>query len=256
MPALVPDVPRIERVLDIFIGRKTATATRRHQLGVRKRAQQLRTVRHRVDVANVLAQPVNDLDHQARLASFYRLGIGRQHDRTRDVLNRFQPALAIMNPVVMPRGNLVIVARQLVKPRLARGKRADSDISTGRLARPKRRFVFKIDGGEWGNRTPGEGFADLCHQNSVTESTISFGAECRRSASDRPLSDDASSTKRHSALAKRIWSGVRQRAFCSSGLQTRITRPWALEAATFRRFRLKRKSMPRGASSTDEVAIE
>src|SRR2546430_15424349 len=66
----------------------------------------------------------------------------------------------------------------------------------------------------------------------------------------------ANSTRRHRALAKRIWSGVRQRALRSSGLQIKITRLCAREAATLSRFRLKRKSMPRGASSTVEVAIE
>src|SRR5437762_1911525 len=57
------------------------------------------------------------------------------------------------------------------------------------------------------------------------------------------------STSRQSALARRICSGVCAFTSINVGLQTRIAIPCAREIATFRRWRLYRKSIPRGASA-------
>ena len=66
----------------------------------------------------------------------------------------------------------------------------------------------------------------------------------------------ASSANRQNALASRIWAGVRARTRNRSGEATTTPMQRAREVATLSRFRLYRKSMPRGASSGDEVVIE
>ena len=64
-----------------------------------------------------------------------------------------------------------------------------------------------------------------------------------------PASLAASSTNRHSAFASRICSGVRARTRSRSGEATTTATQRARDVATFIRWRLYRKSMPRGASS-------
>ena len=66
----------------------------------------------------------------------------------------------------------------------------------------------------------------------------------------------ASSTNRHSALASRMWSIVRQSTSSRRGEQTRYARHSAREIATLKRLREKRNSRPRGTSSPLELAIE
>ena len=62
-------------------------------------------------------------------------------------------------------------------------------------------------------------------------------ADQRRSPSGYGASP-ATSTRRASALARRIWRGVRQRARSRPGLATTTARHWARLVATFRRLRL------------------
>jgi hypothetical protein len=66
----------------------------------------------------------------------------------------------------------------------------------------------------------------------------------------------ATSTYRHNAFASRICLGVRHDGDSSLGDPTTIAAQRARDVATLRRFRLYRNSMPRGASSGDDVAIE
>lgn len=65
--------------------------------------------------------------------------------------------------------------------------------------------------------TAGEKWSSLWQQ--AGEEGFAHGENCPWT------SQLASSTSRQSALASRIWSGVRQRALRSSGLQTRMTSP-------------------------------
>jgi hypothetical protein len=65
----------------------------------------------------------------------------------------------------------------------------------------------------------------------------------------------ASSRYRHNAFASFICRGVRHSGSKSRGLATRIAAHLARDVATFRRFRLYRNSMPRGASSGRDVAM-
>ena len=66
----------------------------------------------------------------------------------------------------------------------------------------------------------------------------------------------AISRNRQSALASFIWRGERHSGWNNRGLATRIAAHRAREVATLRRLALYRNSIPRGASSGREVAIE
>src|SRR5579862_5335430 len=66
----------------------------------------------------------------------------------------------------------------------------------------------------------------------------------------------AISTKRQSALTRRICSGEWHRARSSAGEATSIESPRARETATLSRLRLNRNSRLRGRSSTLDVAME
>jgi hypothetical protein len=57
-------------------------------------------------------------------------------------------------------------------------------------------------------------------------------------------------------LASRIWLGARHSGSNNRGDATRIATARARDVATFNRLRLYRNSMPRGASSGRDVAIE
>jgi hypothetical protein len=57
-------------------------------------------------------------------------------------------------------------------------------------------------------------------------------------------------------IRSRISSGVRHLVLSNVGLATSTATPRAREIATLKRFAFKTKSMPRGASSIVEVAIE
>jgi hypothetical protein len=66
----------------------------------------------------------------------------------------------------------------------------------------------------------------------------------------------AISRYRQRAFASCIWRGLRQSGSSSFGLPTKITLDIARDVATFNRFRLYRNSIPRGASSGDDVVSE
>src|ERR1039458_1613646 len=66
----------------------------------------------------------------------------------------------------------------------------------------------------------------------------------------------ANSRYRQNALASSIWRGVSHRTWDRQGLATITATHLARETATFSRFRLYRNSIPLGASSGVEVAIE
>ena len=66
----------------------------------------------------------------------------------------------------------------------------------------------------------------------------------------------ANSLKRHNALASRICLGVRHSGSNNASDATTIAAHLARDVATFSRFRLYRNSIPLGASSGCEVAIE
>jgi hypothetical protein len=66
----------------------------------------------------------------------------------------------------------------------------------------------------------------------------------------------ASSIYRQSAFANCIWRGLRQSGSSSLGLPTTITLDMARDVATFNRFKLYKNSIPRGASSGDDVVSE
>src|SRR5277367_1453503 len=66
----------------------------------------------------------------------------------------------------------------------------------------------------------------------------------------------ASSRYRQRAFASCIWRGLRQSGSNKLGLPTTITVDIAREVATLNRFRLYRNSIPRGASSGEDVVSE
>ena len=61
---------------------------------------------------------------------------------------------------------------------------------------------------------------------------------------------------RQKAFANCIWRGLRHSGEKSSGLPTRIHNARAREVATLSRFGLYKNSIPRGASSGEEVVSE
>ena len=66
----------------------------------------------------------------------------------------------------------------------------------------------------------------------------------------------ASSRYRQRAFASCMWRGLRQSGSNNLGLPTTITVVIAREVATLNRFRLYRNSIPRGASSGEDVVSE
>ncbi len=66
----------------------------------------------------------------------------------------------------------------------------------------------------------------------------------------------AISTYRHNALASFICLGVLHSGANKRGFATSMHAHWARDVATFRRFKLYKNSIPRGASSGADVAME
>ena len=66
----------------------------------------------------------------------------------------------------------------------------------------------------------------------------------------------ANSRNRQSALTRSIWRGVLQNVRSNSGLAMMIERHRARDVATFSRCGSSKNSIPRGASWTDDDAIE
>ena len=66
---------------------------------------------------------------------------------------------------------------------------------------------------------------------------------------------DATSTRRHSALASCIWRGVAHETRTRAGDATTSATQRARDVATFSRLSEYRNSMPRGASSGDDDPI-
>ena len=66
----------------------------------------------------------------------------------------------------------------------------------------------------------------------------------------------ATSLNLHNALANCIWCGDRHSGSNSAGLATMINTAFALDTATFNLFKLYKNSIPLGASSCVDVAME
>ncbi len=66
----------------------------------------------------------------------------------------------------------------------------------------------------------------------------------------------ANSFNLHNALANFIWCGDRHSGSNKAGLATKINTAFALDTATFNLLRLYKNSIPLGASSCDDDAID
>jgi hypothetical protein len=90
---------------------------------------------------------------------------------------------------------------------------------------------------------------------SIAAAGKSVAYEARRAAI-APYPGLASSRYLQNAFAIRICSGVRHSGSNSAGEHTKMLKAFAREVATFNRFKLYRKFMPRGASACVEVVRE
>ena len=66
----------------------------------------------------------------------------------------------------------------------------------------------------------------------------------------------ANSFNLHNAFASCIWCGERHSGSNKEGLATKIKTPFARDTATFSLFKLYKNSIPLGASSGVEVAMD